>query len=405
MDNLIGSDAEKKRQQRCLFFLYAVVFLLYVFQSEALFMQASVGYRLDDSASDLFTGVAGRLTGKIICHTVNDHRSSEDGIDEEPFVIKHLICIALIAQKRGKVSGMLRMGHVVGIVMISGLVKRYAAVPVFMNMHTVEIAGTLYMDIGKPEDFGCYQDSAVRGLIKFYRSCKLGLGSIPLDPCDSGRRRMGQEILKMRSRCRLIHGYLTNSFLSSICRKVPVSYSVTGDDGLIMAAAVSVPKFPFIHGFKSNTVFTDRKGDQVGAVLPGKIAKKRHDFFFCQIRHFVKVSLFTEVPDSRKKASRCLVPLADGQLIPVGDMPEKLTVEVAACRSVCGLFGQEAFVNHGIFLGLPGIMTLHKFCILHAGETDGGLYESLFFGGQRNLTVIPGKITENAVPSVRWRLF
>lgn len=208
--------------------MYAVVFLLYVFQFEALFMQASVGYRLDDSASDLFTGVAGRLTGKIICHTVNDHRSSEDGIDEEPFVIKHLICIALIAQKRGKVSGMLRMGHVVGIVMISGLVKRYAAVPVFMNMHTVEIAGTLYMDIGKPEDFGFYKDSAVRGLIKFYRSCKLGLGSIPLDPCDSGRRRMGQEILKMRSRCRLIHGYLTNSFLSSICRKVPVSYSVTG---------------------------------------------------------------------------------------------------------------------------------------------------------------------------------
>lgn len=230
--------------------MHAVVFLLYGFQSEALFMQASVGYRLDDSASDLFTGVAGRLTGKIICHTVNDYGSSENGIDEEPFVIKHLICIALIAQKRGKVSGMLRMGHVVGIVMISGLVKRYGTVPVFMNMHTIEIAGTLYMDIGKPEDFGFHQDSAVRGLIKFYRSCKLGLGSIPLDPCDSGRRRMGQEILKMRSRCRLIHGYLTNSFLSSICRKVPVSYSVTGSDGLIMAAAVSVPKFPFIHGFK-----------------------------------------------------------------------------------------------------------------------------------------------------------
>lgn len=181
----------KKRQQRRLFFCTLLiihlqagvrrfwnrgsVFFSYTqnrFINQYIF---SVGYRLNDAASDLIAGIAGRLAGKIVSHAVDHHRTSQNGVYKEALVIKYLVCISLIAQKGRKIPCMLGMRHAVRIVVISGLIKRSGAVSVFVNVHAVEIAGSLYMDIGKPEDLGFHKDSAIRGSVKFHRACKLRL--------------------------------------------------------------------------------------------------------------------------------------------------------------------------------------------------------------------------------------
>lgn len=133
----------------------------------------SVGYCPDDAASDLVAGIAGRLAGKIIGHVMNHYRTSQDGVYQETFVIKDLIGVTLITEKGRKISRMSGMGHVAGIVVISGLIKRSGAVSVFVDVHAVEITGSLYMDIGKPEDFGFHKNPAVRGPVKFHGACKL----------------------------------------------------------------------------------------------------------------------------------------------------------------------------------------------------------------------------------------
>jgi hypothetical protein len=134
-----------------------------------------IGSSKNHSASDFVSGIAGRLTGKIIGHTVDDNRSSDNVLYRETFIIKDLIGVALIAQKRRKISGMLGMRPVPGIVMISGLIKRRRAVPIFMDMNAVKITGALCADVGKSKDFGFYENASVRCLIKFYGACELGL--------------------------------------------------------------------------------------------------------------------------------------------------------------------------------------------------------------------------------------
>lgn len=166
---------------------------------------SSVGHCLNDTASDLVSGIAGRLTGKIISHTVNHHRTSQNGVYKETFVIKYLIRITLIAQKGRKIPCVPGMRHAGRIVVVSGLIKRSGAVSVFVNVHAVEITGSLHMDIGKSENLGFHKDSSIGSSIKFYGTCKLRLRSVSLDPCNSGRSGMGQKILKMRSGSRLIH--------------------------------------------------------------------------------------------------------------------------------------------------------------------------------------------------------
>ncbi len=133
----------------------------------------SVYHRFNDSASDFFSGITGRLTGKVIRHTVYDDGSPDNIINREALVIEYLIGISLIAQKGRQVARMLGMGHMSGVIMVSGLSERFGAVPVFMDMHAVETAGAGSTDIGKAEDLSFNQDSAIRGLIELYRAGKL----------------------------------------------------------------------------------------------------------------------------------------------------------------------------------------------------------------------------------------
>ena len=112
--------------------------------------------------------------------------------DKETFVIKYSICITLVAQQGRQIPGMLRMGHVSRIVVTAGLIKGPGAVSVLVNMHTVKVGGSWSVNIGKPEDLGLYENSAVSGLVKFYRACKPGIRSTALDPCKSSRVGMCQ---------------------------------------------------------------------------------------------------------------------------------------------------------------------------------------------------------------------
>ncbi len=54
-----------------------------------------------------------------------------------------------------------------------------AAAPV-MNMHGIKARGILHIDVGKPKHLCLYQNTAIRGPIKFYKSGKLrGLPASP----------------------------------------------------------------------------------------------------------------------------------------------------------------------------------------------------------------------------------
>jgi len=134
-----------------------------------------IGSSKNYPASDFASGIAGRLTGKVIGHAVDDNRSPDDVLYKETFIIKDLIGVALIAQKRRKISGMLGMRSVPGIVMIAGLIKRRRAVSIFMDMNAVKITGALCADVGESKDFGFYENAPIGSLIKFYRACELGL--------------------------------------------------------------------------------------------------------------------------------------------------------------------------------------------------------------------------------------
>ncbi len=151
----------------------------------------------DDSAADLVAGVAGGLAGEIVGHAVNDHGSAQNVVHEETLIITYQISISLAAKKRRQVSGVLGMGQIAGIVVVSGLPEGPGAVAVLMDMHAVKTAGTRDIDTGKPKDLGFYEHAAVRGLIEFYRACQLRLGSIPLHPRDGSGICMGQKVLKM----------------------------------------------------------------------------------------------------------------------------------------------------------------------------------------------------------------
>lgn len=170
-------------------------------------------HKTDRSAADFIAGIAGRLTFEVVWHAVDDYRSSYDVIQGKSFVIEDLIGVALIAHQRRKISGVLRMGHIGWIIMVSGLIKWSGTVAMFVNMHCIEVAGTLDGNIGKSEDLRFDQDPSVGGLIEFDGSCQLGLGHIALHPGNGIKLSLAQQVMKGVGWCWLIHGY--TSFLSS----------------------------------------------------------------------------------------------------------------------------------------------------------------------------------------------
>lgn len=127
----------------------------------------------DDAAGNLLTGITGGLCGEIIPIAMDYDRTVEDIPDPEALVIKSAPGIALIAEKREQVTGMLRMGGGIGIVMVAGSGKIFRAIPIFMNMKCIEAGASGNRNSREIEDFGFDQDSAVGGLIEFHQSADL----------------------------------------------------------------------------------------------------------------------------------------------------------------------------------------------------------------------------------------
>lgn len=114
----------------------------------------------NDPAADLNTRIAGGLCREVICGGMDDEGTAEDIGKLEPFGVEYGIGIAVIAQKRRQISRMLRVGQMIWVIVIAGLIKRQGAVTVFMDMQGIELTAILHGLIGKPVNFHFDQDAA-----------------------------------------------------------------------------------------------------------------------------------------------------------------------------------------------------------------------------------------------------
>ena len=100
-----------------------------------------------------------------------DHNRTPKNIGNgKAFIVKGFPRISLVAQNREKISGVIGVKPVLGIVVFSGFRKRLRAVSIFMNVHSIEIRRTRSLDIWKPEKFGFYQNASIGSIIKFDES-------------------------------------------------------------------------------------------------------------------------------------------------------------------------------------------------------------------------------------------
>ncbi len=65
---------------------------------------------------------------------------------------------------------MVRMGRFVRVIVGACVLEAAGAVPVFVDMEGVKIAGAFRLYIGKTEDFRLYQYAAVIGAVKLYKA-------------------------------------------------------------------------------------------------------------------------------------------------------------------------------------------------------------------------------------------
>ncbi len=115
---------------------------------------------------------------------MDDYGAVQDIPYTETFVIESPPGIPLIAQKRQKIPGMLRMGLHSWIVVFSGFGKVIRTVTILVDVHGVEIGRTLGGNIGQSKDFGFYQNTSIGSIVKFYKSAYLRGGGTTLDPGD-----------------------------------------------------------------------------------------------------------------------------------------------------------------------------------------------------------------------------
>lgn len=78
----------------------------------------------DNAASDLITGVSGRLCGEIVGCAVDDQGAADDLRQFKSIRVDDAVGKPSVTEKRGQVTGVFRMGQSAGIVMCSGFVKR-----------------------------------------------------------------------------------------------------------------------------------------------------------------------------------------------------------------------------------------------------------------------------------------
>lgn len=125
----------------------------------------------DYAAANLIAGIAGWLSVEIVWILVDDNGTAQDLRDGEPFVIERKPGISLVGQKRRHVTGMLRVEHVGGVIVHSGVWKAFAcAVAEFMNMHRIIFGRAVCDHVREPEDFCFHQDTAVGSFVEFYQT-------------------------------------------------------------------------------------------------------------------------------------------------------------------------------------------------------------------------------------------
>lgn len=125
------------------------------------------GECLNDAACDFFTGISGRLRGKIVGHVVYDNGSADDLRYCDTGVIKGRPRITLIGHERRKVAGMAGVRGIVGIIMVSCIGKLIGTIPVLVNVKTKKTTGFFVSIVGEIKNFGFDQCGIKRQTIKF----------------------------------------------------------------------------------------------------------------------------------------------------------------------------------------------------------------------------------------------
>ena len=138
------------------------------------------------AAADFCSRVARGLAGEIVPPAMNDYRAAYDILNAKTLVIKGQPGIALIGQKGRHIPRMAGMGTAGGIVVVSGAGKACGAVPIFVDMHCVEITGSRNADIRETENLCLDENAAVGGVIEFYQTAEAGSGVIAGYPGEGG---------------------------------------------------------------------------------------------------------------------------------------------------------------------------------------------------------------------------
>ena len=98
---------------------------------------------------------------------MDDYGTSHNILNGKALVVKGGPGIALIAEERYQISGMVGMGSGGGIIVISRAGEAMGAVSCIVDMHGVEIAGAGRGYVGEAEYLRFHQNAAVGSIVKF----------------------------------------------------------------------------------------------------------------------------------------------------------------------------------------------------------------------------------------------
>ncbi len=103
---------------------------------------------------------------------MNDHGSSQNIGNTEPFIIKGAPGIALVSQKGKQISGVLGMSLVCRVKMCAGILKLSGTVSVFMDVEGIKPGSVFLIEAGKAKDLSFYKDTFIRSLKEFYKTAE-----------------------------------------------------------------------------------------------------------------------------------------------------------------------------------------------------------------------------------------
>ena len=104
-----------------------------------------------------------------------------------------------------------------GIVVHAGMGKGIVAVPCFVYVHGIEVAGAGEADVRKIENLCFHQYAAVSGMIKFDQTIQSGIIFITVDPGDRAWVVVEEKLRESCCGCKL----------RRIHRKAPVGFAIS----------------------------------------------------------------------------------------------------------------------------------------------------------------------------------